>query len=183
MNINPFNTLESVIERPEVLADKEPLAGLGRTGMLGYVLGTLGLFVYFRMFSVVPPGKISFLLMLSIVLLVNLLFTAVMHLFMELTGVSGRAGRLFHAFGYSDYFLTLLVPAGFFVKLGFLNAFFCFCLCFSVVVYARVALVRKLYPVSANKAVLSVGLPYALFSGLAVLGFSSSIYWLVWLVM
>ncbi|MEI7527877.1 MAG: hypothetical protein WCK76_02930 [Elusimicrobiota bacterium] len=177
-----FNTLEAVIDRPEMLADSRLPANFGQTGLLGYVLGTLGFFTFLRMLSAVPPGVMSFMMVLLFVLAANFLFAAIMHLFMELTGVKGSASRLFLAFGYSDFLLTLLVPAGFFAKLDYLNAFFGFCLCFAAVLYARVMLVRRLYPVSSNKAALSVGLPYAAFMGLAFFGFIYSIAWLVWLV-
>lgn len=181
--MNPFNTLEAVIERPAALADAERLPDLGRTSMLGYALGTLGLFEFLRMYSLVPPGVLSFLLVLFFVLSGNLLFAAITHMFMELTGVRGSAARLFLAFGYSDFFMTLLVPLGFFAKLDFLNEFLAFCLCLAVVTYARVRLVRKLYPVSANKAVLSVGIPYAGFMCLGFFGFAYSMAWLIWFVL
>ncbi|OGS11441.1 MAG: hypothetical protein A2234_04240 [Elusimicrobia bacterium RIFOXYA2_FULL_58_8] len=177
-----FNTLGAVIERPELLACEEPPADLGRVGLLGYVAGALGIFVFLRMFSVVLPGILSFLMVLFFVLAANLLFAALTHLFMELTGARGRAARLFLAFGYSDFFLALLVPLGFFAKLGSLNAFLCFCLCAAAVLYARVMLVRRLYPVSANKAVLSVWLPYAGVVCLVFFGFTYFMAWLIWLI-
>lgn len=178
-----FNTLEAVIERPELLAAAGKPAGLGRTGMLGFALGTLGLFTFFRLYAALPPGVMSFLLVLSFVLAGDLLLAAITHLFMELTGSGGNAARLFLAFGYSDFFMALLVPLAFFSKLNLVNAFLGFCLCLGLVLYARVRLVRRLYPVSANKAALSIAVPYAGFMLLAFLAFVYSLGWLVWLVM
>jgi hypothetical protein len=180
--MNLFKTLELLIDRPETLGAAERPEGLGRTGLLGYFTGTLGLFVFLRMQYAIPPGIPSFLVVLMFVLAANFLFAAVMHLFMDLTGVRGSASRLFLAFGCSDYLLTLLVPMGFFSGLDVLNGFVWLCLCFLAVIYARVRLVRRLYPVSINKAVLSVWLPYA---GFSVIFFSVFIYglaWLIWLV-
>jgi hypothetical protein len=47
------------------------------------------------------------------------------------------------------------------------------------VIYARVRLVRRLYPVSGNKALLSVWLPYF---GLSAVFFSAFLYGLVWVI-
>jgi hypothetical protein len=181
--MNPLNTLSELLERPEALAAEPRPAGLGRAGMLGYFAGTLGLFVYLRLFAAVPPGVMSFLAALGLVLAANFLLVGVMHLFLDLTGAGkGSAARLFLAFGLTDYFLALLVPLAFFAKLGVLGAFLWFLLCALLVFYARVRLVRRLYTVSANKAVLSVWLPYAGFCGVFFLLFVYSIAWLVWLV-
>ncbi|HNW44522.1 MAG TPA: hypothetical protein PKI19_08450 [Elusimicrobiales bacterium] len=177
-----LNILEEVIERPEALAAAEAPAELGRAGLAGYALGTLGIFTFLRLQSAVPPGVMSFLMVLFFVLAGNLLLAAITHLFMDLTDARGSAARLFLAFGYTDYFFTLLVPAGFFVRLGYLGAFFSCCLCLAIVLYARIGLVRKLYPVSANKAALSVGVPYAGFFTLGMFAFVYGLAWLIWLL-
>ena len=177
--MNLLNTLENLIDRPETLGAQERPVGLGRAGLLGYFCGALGLFVFMRMQSAIPPGPASFLFVLLFVLAANFLFAGIMHLFMDLTGVRGSAARLFLAFGCSDYLLTLLVPMGFLSGVNMLGGFAWLCLCFLAVIYARVRLVRRLYPVSINKALLSVWLPYA---GLSVVFFSAFIYGLVWLV-
>ena len=180
--MNPFAALETMIDRPETLAGEARPESLGRTGLLGYFAGTLGLFVCLRMFSAVPPGILSFSVVLLLVLGANFFLASSMHLFMDFTGVKGSASRLFLAFGCSDYFLALLVPLAFFVKLEVLNGFLCFCFCSLVVIYTRVRLVLRLYPVSINKALLSLWLPYA---GLCAISFIVCVYsiaWLVWLV-
>lgn len=180
--MNPFAALENVIDRPETLAGEARPEGLGRTGLLGYLAGTLGLFAFLRMFSAVPPGIMSFLVVLALVLSLNYFLASAMHLFMDLTGAKGSASRLFLAFGCSDYFLALLVPLAFFAKLQVLSAFMWFCLCFLLLFYARVRLVRRLYPVSVNKALLSVCLPYAGLGAVCFAVFVYSIAWLVWLI-
>jgi len=180
--MNTFVALETIINKPELLAGAERPEGLGRTGLLGYFSGTLGLFVFLRIFSAVPPGVMSFSMVLLLVLAANFFFASAIHLFMDLTGVKGSASRLFLALGCSDYFLALLVPLAFFAKLHILNGFLWFCLCLLLIIYARVRLVRRLYPVSVNKALLSVWLPYA---GFSVVFFAVCVYslaWLIWLV-
>ncbi|MDO8803437.1 MAG: hypothetical protein Q7R35_03310 [Elusimicrobiota bacterium] len=177
-----FSALELVIVRPETLVAEARPEGFGRTGLLGYFFGTLGLFVCLRMFSAVPPGMMSFGVVLTLVLAANFFFASSIHLFMDFTGAKGSASRLFLAFGCSDYFLALLVPLAFFAKLDVLNGFLWFCLCFLVVIYARVRLVRRLYPVSTNKALLSVWLPYAGLCAVFFVSFVYSLAWLVWLV-
>ncbi|MEK7721957.1 MAG: hypothetical protein AAB359_06170 [Elusimicrobiota bacterium] len=180
--MNIFAALETIIDRPETLAGETGPEGLGRTGLLGYFAGALGLFVFLRMFSAVPPGIMSFAVMLTLVLAFNFFLASSIHLFMDFTGARGSAARLFLAFGFTDYFLALLVPLAFFAKLEVLNGFLWFCLCFLVMFYSRVRLVRRLYPVSTNKALLSIWLPYA---GLCAVVFTACVYslaWLVWLV-
>ena len=177
-----FNVLAAVIERPDALSGDDISTDAWRSGLSGYALAALGTFVFFRMFSLIPPGILSFLVLLLFMLSADLLLAAVTHLFMELTGAGGRAARLFLAFGYADFFLILLVPLGFFAKWHVLSAFWTFCLCAALVIYARIVLVRRLYPVSANKAALAVWLPYAAFMGLGIFGLSYFIVWLLWLV-
>ncbi len=180
----PFIPLSEILDRPETLAADPGPAGLGRTCMLGYLAGTLGLFVFLRLFSGVPPGFLSFTVVLLFVLAANFFFAGIIHLFMDLTGSGkGSAARLFLAFGLTDYFLALLVPLAFFAKAGALNGFLWFCLCSLLVLCARIRLVRRIYPVSVNKATLSVSLPYA---GLFAAGMLVAIYsiaWLLWLVL
>lgn len=180
--MNPIFSLAELIESPESLNAEPRPAGLGRAAMLGYALGTLGGFVFLRLYSAVPPGVLSFLVVLGFVLAANFLFSGVTHLFMDLTGARGSAGRLFLAFGCTDYLFALLVPLAFFSKLGAPGAFFSVLGVVTLVVYARVRLIRRLYPVSSNKALLSVLLPYAVLCCLFFLGFVYSLAWLVWLV-
>jgi hypothetical protein len=150
--------------------------------MLGYAAGTLGFFLFLRLYSAVPPGVMSFLVVLAFVLAFNFLFAGVMHLFLDLTGARGSAGRLFLAFGLTDLLMSLLVPLAFLAKLGYINAFLALCLCVLLVIYARTRLVRRLYDVSSNKALLAVWLPYMGLSAAMFLAFVYSIAWLVWLV-
>ncbi len=180
--MNPFKTLEKLLDDPAGLMVTRSAEGLGQTGLLGYFAGTLGFFVYLRMFSAVPPGALSFCVVLLFVLGANFVFASMMHLFMDMTGAGGSAARLFLAFGCSDLLLSLLVPLAFFAKLGYVNAFLALCLCFLLVIYARVRLVRRLYPVSTAKALLAVWLPYAGLSAFFFTAFTYSMVWLVWLV-
>ncbi len=180
--MNPFSTLENLIERPESLAGAERPEGLGRTGLLGYAAGTLGLFAFMRLSEAVPPGFLSFCVVLGFVLAANFFFAGVIHLFMSLTGEKGDAGRLFLAFGCADMFGALLVPLAFLARVGVLNGFLWLCACALLVLYARVRLVLRLYPVSANKAVLAVWLPYMAVGALFFAAMVYSIAWLVWLV-
>ncbi|OGR44491.1 MAG: hypothetical protein A2X35_00040 [Elusimicrobia bacterium GWA2_61_42] len=188
--MNPINTLEALIDRPETITGPERPAGLGRAGLLGYFSGTLGLFMFLRMQGAVPPGVFSFLSAYLFVLAANFFFAGVIHLFMDLTCAApsgangrGRAARLFLAFGCTDYLLALLVPLGFLSGVKVLNGFLWFGLCFLAVIYARVRLIRRLYTVSVNKALLSVWLPYG---GIFLLFFAGLVYgmiWLFWLIM
>jgi hypothetical protein len=181
--MNLLKNLEAVMERPETLAVETRPEGMGRTGMLGYFSGVLGLFFFLRLQAAVPPGVLSFVTVLLLVLAANFFFAGVMHLFLDLTGAKGSASGLFFAFGCSDFLLALLLPLGFLAKYGLLSVFACLALVFLAVIYARVRLVRRLYPVSANKALLSIWLPYAGLSAVFFGGLLYGLIWLVWLAM
>lgn len=180
--MNPINTLASIIDDPGRLSAPEKPVGLGRTGMLGYLFGTIGVFFFLRIFSAVPPGFFSFLSVLTFVLSLNFFMAGVIHLFMDLTGARGGAGRLFQAFGLTDYLLALLVPVAFLARAEHINAFLGYSFCVLGLIYARVRIVRRVYTVSTNKAALSVLLPYA---WLGIVSFLASVYmlaWMIWLV-
>lgn len=178
-----LDVLETLIDRPEALAAPEAPAGLGRTGLLGYFAGTLGLFMFLRLEAAVPPGVLSFTALFLVVLAANFFFAGVINLFMELTGARGPAGgaaRLFQGFGCTDFLLTLLVPMGFLDGARFFSGFLGFGLCILLLLYSRVRLVRRLYQVSANKSLLAVWLPYF---GAGALFFIVLVYastWLFW---
>lgn len=177
-----FKALAAVMDKPELLAGEMP-EGFSKAGAAGYVAGALGFFAYMRVFAAVPPGLLSFLIVLMLLAAADFVFTSVMHLFMELTGVKGgRASNMFLAFGCTSFIFGLLVPLAFLTRLNNNGAFLAFLLCLGGVLYARVALVRRIYPVSFNKSVLAVWLPYAAFTGLSFLAFTYGMVWCVWLM-
>lgn len=182
--MNPLATLELLVDSPEAIAAAERPEGLGRTGLLGYAAGTLGLFLFLRMLSAVPPGLLSFLVVFAFVLSANYLFAAVIHLFMDLTGAPSSAGaaRLFLAFGCSDYLMAMLLPFGFLHGAKLFHWLPGFLVCAAVLLYSRVRLTRRLYPVSNNKAFLSLLLPYFGFFSLFFVGMIYGFIWLVWLI-
>lgn len=183
--MSALETLETLIDRPESLGAAERPAGLGRAGLLGYFAGALGLFMFLRLESAVPPGTLSFLAVFAFLLAANFFFAGVIHLFMDLTGAAagpGGAARLFLAFGCSDFLATLLVPLGFLDKADFFSGALGFFVFVLALIYARVRLVRRLYPVSNNKALLAVWLPYAGLAAVFFSGLAYGIIWLVWLI-
>lgn len=180
--MNPIRTLAAVIDAPELLSGEARPEGLGRTGLLGYFVGALGVFVWLRIYSAAPSGFVSFGLVLLGVLAFNFFMAGLIHVFLDLTGARGAAGRLFLVFGCTDYLMALLVPLAFFAKAGYLGGFMAYCLCATLLVYARVRVVRRLYAVSANKAALSVALPYAWLGSAVLLAGFYLVYWLFWLV-
>jgi hypothetical protein len=78
-----------------------------------------------------------------------------------MTGVQGGALRLFFLFGLTEFFLALLIPLGFLANLDYLNPAADLFLCFIIIIVARVSLIRRLYSISRNKALLSIAMPYA----------------------
>ena len=183
--MNPVATLESLLDRPETLAAPEKPEGLGRTGLLGYAAGTAGVFMFLRMNGAVPPGLLSFLTVLTFVLSANYLFAAAIHLFMDLTGApapAAGAARLFLAFGCTDYLMAMLLPFGFLDGVRLLHWLPGLLICVSSLLYARVRVIRRLYPVSNNKSVLSLLLPFFAFGTLFFVGMLYGLIWLVWIV-
>lgn len=180
--MNGFDALVSLFDKPGSLSAESEPDGLGQAGLIGYAAGAVGFFVFMRLFSALPPGNVSFLSVFALILAADMAFTGFMHLFMELTGVKGSASRLFLSFGCTNLLFALLVPLGFLSKLRGGGAFLPFLVCLLGVLYARVALVRRLYPVSFNKAALAVWLPYAVFGGAFFLGFTYLMVWSFWVL-
>jgi hypothetical protein len=177
-----LGALSDLIDSPKETLENPSGIEFSRPGLAGYAAGTLSIFVFLRMDSSVPPGVFSFLALFTAVLAVNFFFAAVIHLFLEMTGAPGSAFRLFSLLGVGEFLWILLLPFGFLGKLGYLNSFLWFSLCFIFVLMARMIFVRRLYFVSQNKALLAVWLPYA---GAATALTVASIYaiaWLIWLV-
>jgi hypothetical protein len=176
-----IESIAELVEEPRSFVGRADVRGMGRAGIFGYVCGTLSVFVFLRLFSVVPPGLFSFLNVLALVLGVNFCFAAGIHLFLEMTGASGNALRLFFIFGLTELFWSLLIPLGFAAKLGYLNPAVDCLMVFTIVILARISLMRRLYVISRKKALLSLGLPYAAFFAGTFMAFVYSVVCLVWL--
>ena len=176
-----FGTLAGLADSPRETLENPIGIDLYRPGLAGYAVGTLSIFVFLRMGSLTPPGLFSFLALFSAVLAANFLFAAVIHLFLEMTGAPGSALRLFSLFGVGEFFWILLLPFGFLGKLGYLNHFLWFSLCFAVVLAVRTAFVRRLYFISRNKALLAVWLPYICLGAAFMAAFIYAMAWLGWM--
>ena len=177
-----LGTLSGLIDFPKETLENPSGVDFSRPGLAGYAVGTLSIFIFLRMGSLVPPGIFSFLALLTAVLAVNFFFASFIHLFLEMTGALGSAFRLFSLFGVGEFFWILLLPFGFLGKLGYLNSFLWFPLCLILILIARVVFIRRLYFISGNKALLAVWLPYAGAAAALMAAFIYAIVWLVWLV-
>jgi hypothetical protein len=183
INMNLISTVSELVDEPQDFINRAGNREAGWAGMAGYGLGTFSVFIFLRMFSAAPPlGLFSYLPMLAIALGLNFFFAASIHLFLEMTGAYGNALKLFFLFGLTEFFWALLIPLGFLAHFEYLNPTADFLLCFAVIIAARISVMRRLYSISRNKALLSIGLPYAalLAGGGMVLVYS--IIYLVWLV-
>ncbi|HAH33071.1 MAG TPA: hypothetical protein DCL44_12230 [Elusimicrobia bacterium] len=177
-----FGALSELIDSSKETLENRSGIAFARPGLVGYAVGTLSIFIFLRMCSLVPPGLFSFLSLLAAVLAFNFFFAGVIHLFLEMTGAPGSAVRLFSLFGVGEFFWILLLPFGFLGKLGYFNSFLGCSLCFLLVFYARTNYIGHLYLVSRNKALLAVWLPYAGIATALMAAFIYSIVWLVWMV-
>ncbi len=177
-----ISTLSELIDEPQGFIDKEGVRETGRAGLTGCLFGALSIFIFLRLFSAVPPGVYSLLSVLSAVLAVNFVFASAMHLFLEMTGSGGNALKLFSLLGVSDLLWTALVPLGFLAKAGFLNPAADLLLCLVAVLAARISLLRRLYAISRNKALLALGLPYAALTAAFFMFFVYAMVYLVWLL-
>ncbi|HBB67192.1 MAG: hypothetical protein A2X28_08205 [Elusimicrobia bacterium GWA2_56_46] len=180
--MNLIATVADLVDGPRDFIDRTGIREMGHVGLLGYLSGTLSIFLFLRMFSAVPPGIFSFLNVLVFVLGVNFCFAAGIHLFLEMTGAGGGALKLFFLFGVTEFFWALLIPLGFLASLGYLNPGADCLLCFIIVILARISVMRRLYLISRKKALLSLGLPYAALLAGFFMVFVYAIFYLVWLV-
>ncbi|MFA6434966.1 MAG: hypothetical protein WCW52_09755 [Elusimicrobiales bacterium] len=177
-----ISTISDLLDDPQGVIGRTSRRELGWAGMSGYGLGIFSLFIFLRLFSAVPPGAYSYASLLLLGLGVNFCFAAGIHLFLEMTGAEGDALKLFFLFGLTELFMMLLIPLGFLARLDYLNPVADFFLCFAVIIAARVSIIRRLYSISRNKALLSAAMPYAaVFSGFFMLLVYAIVY-LVWLV-
>ena len=177
-----LGALSGLVDSPKETLENPYGIDFSRPGLAGYAIGTLSIFIFLRMDSLVPPGIFSFLALLTAVLAVNFFFAAIIHLFLEMTGAPGSAFRLFSLFGVGEFVWILLLPFGFLGKFGYLNSFFWFSLCFVLIPIVRIIFVRRLYFVSNNKALLAVWLPYAGAAAALMAAFIYAIVWMVWLI-
>ena len=180
--MNLVSAVSDLLDGPHEFVRDAKNAGLGWTGLAAYALGVFSCYVFLRLFSAVPPGIYSFSNIFLLALGLNFFFAASIHLFLEMTGSEGSAVRLFLMFGFTELFWGLLVPLGFLAKLGCLTPVSDFLLCFLFVIIGRIAMIKRLYSVSSNKAFLAVGLPYAALIAGSFMAFVYGIVYLVWLV-
>ncbi len=180
--MNLLSTVSDLLDDPRDFIDRAVGRELGWAGVFGYLLGTFSLFTFLRLFSAVPPGVYSFLNILALALAANFFFASGIHLFLEMTGAGGNARKLFFLFGLTELFWALLIPLGFLAHLDYLNPVADFLLCFIIIILARISVIRRLYSISRNKALLSITLPYAaVFAGFFMVSIYAIVY-LVWLV-
>jgi hypothetical protein len=178
--MNLITTIARLVDDPGDFIVRTDGRETGWAGMAGYAVGVFSLFVFLRMFSAVPPGVYSFLNILLAAAAVNFLFAAAVHLFLEMTGAKGgRALTLFFLFGVTELLWIVLIPLGLLANLDLLNPAVDLLICCLAIIAARIALVRRLYAISRNKALLALGLPYA---ALAAASFAALIYAVVYLV-
>ena len=180
--MNLIENVSDLVDEPQGFIDRAGSREIGWAGVAGCLIGTLSIFTFLRLFSAVPPGVYSFLNVLAIVLGINFLFASAMHLFLEMTGSRGAALKLFFLLGVTDFFWAVLIPLAFLAKLEYLNPVADFLLVFVIILLARISLMRRLYSISRNKALLALGLPYAALSAGLFMLFIYVVVYLVWLV-
>ncbi|OGS50909.1 MAG: hypothetical protein A3J79_13065 [Elusimicrobia bacterium RIFOXYB2_FULL_62_6] len=180
--MNFFAVLSDIIDDPQGLIGRTRAGQLGSAGFLGYLLGVFSLFIFLRIFSVVPDGIYSFGSILLLVLGLNFFLAGTMHLFLQMTGAEGDALKLFLLFGFTELFWVVIIPLGFFAKLNYLAPMVACLVCLLIILLARISLVRRLYTISRGKALLALTLPYAAAMSGFFMAFTYAIVYLIWLV-
>ena len=180
--MNFIESLKEIIEKPEVLSQEKIPAGFAVFGMLGYILGILGLFVYLRLYVPIMPGVISTISFLILVIAFEFLFASTLHMIMDLTGMKGKASAIFFAFGGSDFVLTMMVPVAFITEINPTLGYLSFLMVMVATLSVRVKLVRLIYPVSTNRAVFTLWLPCCAFLGLMLGAFVYITFWGMWIL-
>ena len=180
--MNLIENVSDLVDEPQSFIDRASTGEMGWAGVSGCLIGTFSVFTFLRLFSAVPPGVYSFLNVLAIMVGINFFFASAMHLFLEMTGSRGAALKLFSLLGVTDFFWAVLIPLGFLAKLEYLNPVADLLLVFVIILLARISLMRRLYSISRNKALLALGLPYAALSAGFFMLFIYAIVYMVWLV-
>jgi len=180
--MNLISAVAHLVDEPLDFIERGTGGETRLVGLAGYAAGIFSLFVFLRMFSAVPPGVYSFLNLLAAAAGANFFFAAAMHLFLEMTGSEGRALKLFLLFGATEFLWIMLIPLGFLAGLELLNPAVDLLICALAVIAARISLVRRLYSISRNKALLALGLPYAALAAGFLMLSVYAVVWLVWLV-
>jgi len=180
--MNLIATVSDLVDEPQDFIDRAGNKEIGWAGICGCLFGTLSIFTFLRMFSAVPPGVYSFLNVLAIMFGINFFFASAMHLFLEMTGSRGAALKLFFLVGATDFFWAVLIPLGFLAKVEYLNPVTDFLLCAVIVLLARISLIRRLYSISRNKALLALSLPYAALAAGFFMVVVYAIVYMVWLL-
>ncbi|MCK5358715.1 MAG: hypothetical protein KAJ48_09995 [Elusimicrobiales bacterium] len=176
------DTISGLIDSPESFIKTHENSEFSFAGFLGYFVGTLSFFVFFRMFNLVPAGTFSFLILFATLLCGNFIFAGIIHLFLELMGKKGDILKLFFLGGVAEFFWSILIPLGFAAKLNYINSVLVLLTVFSLVIVVRIIFAKYIYRLGGFKAFVAVATPYFV---LSIGGFIFSIcvfVWVVWLV-
>jgi len=183
-NMTVLNTLADLLDNRSPYSANKALPGFGYSGVSGYALGAISFFVFARLFDAVPPGIVSFVMVFTFMLCIDIILAAMTHLFLSLTGVKeGSAAMMFSAFGCSNLAFTFLLPLGIISKAGTHGAFLSFAAVLLLALLLRIKLLKRIYSVSFKKALLFIWLPYAVLSGLVFIAGVYSVIWMVWLIL
>ena len=176
------DTISGLIDSPESFIKTNENEKFSFAGFLGYFVGALSFFVFFRMFNLVPAGIFSFLILFATLLCGNFIFAGIIHLFLELMGKKGDILKLFFLSGIAEFFWSILIPLGFAAKLNYLNSVLVLLGVFSLVILARIIFARYIYRLGGFKAFVAVVTPYFVLS-LGGFIFAICIFaWFIWLI-
>ncbi|MCK4936905.1 MAG: hypothetical protein KAR84_08640 [Elusimicrobiales bacterium] len=176
------DTISGLIDSPESFIKTHENSEFSFAGFLGYFVGTLSFFVFFRMFNLVPAGTFSFLILFATLLCGNFIFAGIIHLFLELMGKKGDILKLFFLGGVAEFFWSILIPLGFAAKLNYINSVLVLLTVFSLVIVARIIFAKYIYRLGGFKAFIAVAMPYFV---LSMGGFIFAICvfaWFIWLI-
>lgn len=174
--------ISGIIDSPKEFIENNKKENFAAAGFLGYLTGAFSIFVFLRMFNLIPSGVFSLFILFSVFLCGNFLFAGIIHLFFELIDKKGDVLKLFFLSGVAEFFWSMLIPMGFIVKLNYFSVAFVFFLVFALVVMCRIIFARYLYHVGGLKAFVAISFPYIILSvgGFIVIGYG--FVWLIWLI-
>jgi len=131
--------------------------------LLGYLAGAVSLMLFVMMVKPFSISAFSLLVILSAALFSNFLFSGMVHLFLNFLGKNGDALKLFCATGIGDFIWGVLLPLGFWTRLGVLGPFSSFFIAAVLVVSFRVVAIGRIYRMNVLSAFMSLMLNYVLF--------------------
>lgn len=176
-----INTLANILDNTYAIKESS-VQDVSQAGWLGYFIGAFSLFIFACVFNVIPCGFVSFMVILSAMLIANFAFSSMVHLSLESAGYTGNSYKLFLFFGISELMWSFAVPLATITKFNVFGIVFDVFIVSMLVVYVKIFFIRHLYGVSRFKASLAFSFPCFVISLGSFIFTVYGLFWIFWLI-